>query len=170
MTTGDQEALRLVGKFIAAINQRDVPQLAELMAEDHRFVDATGAAHVGREKMKLGWGDYFAAFPEYRIDVETTVASDALWQFLGGRAGPSGPIRWRAAPVPGASRLRGRPWSAVGGSQSFKCTATWSRCSGVWDSTAGEWSPLVGKRPGDLRWGPNSGCCRFLGRSDRSGR
>jgi ketosteroid isomerase-like protein len=65
----DQDALQVAEAFIAAINARDLAALAKLMSEDHRFVDAAGALHVGRGPMTSGWAQYFAAFPEYRIDV-----------------------------------------------------------------------------------------------------
>jgi len=56
--------------FIDRINAHDVDGLAELMTDDHRFIDAHGNEVVGREKMTAGWRGYFEWFPVYAIDVD----------------------------------------------------------------------------------------------------
>ena len=66
----------VVQKFIDCINAGDVHGLAGLMTEDHCFIDAVGARHPGRDAMIAGWRGYFGVFPDYRITVENTVASD----------------------------------------------------------------------------------------------
>lgn len=53
--------------FIDRINRHDADQLAELMAEDHVFVDSLGQTVRGRETMRSGWRGYFALCPDYRI-------------------------------------------------------------------------------------------------------
>ena len=99
MISSDQESLRLAEAFIAAINERDVERLGELMSEDHRFMDAAGISHSGREKMKMGWAQYFAAFPEYRIEVDTRVAADGVVAFFGWASGTA-----KDDPAPGRAR------------------------------------------------------------------
>lgn len=98
MAVADQEARRVNESFIAAINAHDVAAVTDLMTEDHRFVDATGAAHVGRERMRAAWQSYFAAFPEYRIDPETTLAVGGTVAVFGWASGPSWriPAAWKA--------------------------------------------------------------------------
>jgi len=110
MMLKDEEAKRVADEFIAAINARDLDRLAGLMTDDHRFVDATGAVHVGRETMRTGWEGYFAAFPQYRIEAETTVASEPLVLLCGWATGTSktepGPGKGRSWRIPAA-------WKAV---------------------------------------------------------
>ena len=54
-------------EFMNRINQRDADRLAELMTEDHVFIDSIGQAVHGRETMRTGWRGYFALGPDYRI-------------------------------------------------------------------------------------------------------
>ena len=127
MPAPDQEALRLTEDFIAAINERDVRRLAKLMSDDHRFVDAAGAVHVGREKMKAGWADYFAAFPEYRIEVETKIASDGVVAVFGWASG------------------RSRHEPASGGPRSWRIPAAWKAV--VRDDAMAEWQVCCDVEP-----------------------
>jgi uncharacterized protein (TIGR02246 family) len=55
--------------FVAAINAGDPEQLAELMTEDHIYIDADGKEYPGRDRMREGWREYFAMVPDYRIEV-----------------------------------------------------------------------------------------------------
>ena len=55
--------------FIDCINTHDVEGLAELMSDDHIFIDAHGNQVSGREKMSAGWRGYFEWFPDYYIEV-----------------------------------------------------------------------------------------------------
>lgn len=48
----------VVLKFLERINQHDAEKLAELMAEDHVFIDSLGQSVRGREKMRAGWKSY----------------------------------------------------------------------------------------------------------------
>jgi len=73
--------------FIDRINSHDVDGLAELMTDDHRFIDAHGNEVVGREKMTAGWRGYFEWFPDYFIEVTDVVEGNdklALFGFAGG--------------------------------------------------------------------------------------
>jgi uncharacterized protein (TIGR02246 family) len=53
--------------FLHAINHHDADQLAELMTEDHIFIDSLGKSTEGREKMRAGWRAYFGMCPDYWI-------------------------------------------------------------------------------------------------------
>jgi len=103
----------VVEAFIAAINRRSPAEIAELMTEDHTFVDSRGRVESGREHMTAGWDGYFRLFPDYRIVAESLLAD--------GRSLPcSGPPPERTAA--GGGRLpktgsrcrlresRGREW------------------------------------------------------------
>ncbi len=46
--------VEIVLEFMDRINKRDVDKLAELMTEDHLFVDSLGQRVLGREKMRAG--------------------------------------------------------------------------------------------------------------------
>lgn len=59
-----------VEAFVAAINSGDCRRVAELMSEDHVFVDSLGKRVEGRAWMSEGWRSYFALFPDYRLSVE----------------------------------------------------------------------------------------------------
>ena len=56
-----------VGDFMDRINRHDADSLAELMTEDHVFVDGLGNRMQGREAMRKGWAGYFRMFPDYRV-------------------------------------------------------------------------------------------------------
>lgn len=58
--------------FAAAISRQDVAALAELMTENHRFIDSLGNAVEGREKMRAGWAGYFRMVPDYTIAIDET--------------------------------------------------------------------------------------------------
>jgi ketosteroid isomerase-like protein len=61
---------KTVLQFLKRINQRDVDKLAELMTEDHVFIDSLGQSVRGREKMRAGWRSYFAFCPDYWVSHE----------------------------------------------------------------------------------------------------
>lgn len=55
----------VVLEFMERINQHDAYKLAELMTEDHVFIDSLGHSVKGRENMLAGWRQYFAMCPDY---------------------------------------------------------------------------------------------------------
>jgi uncharacterized protein (TIGR02246 family) len=59
--------------FLDAINQHDAGKLAELMTEDHVFIDSLGKSTHGREKMRFGWQGYFAMCPDYWVSHDEIV-------------------------------------------------------------------------------------------------
>lgn len=60
-------AVETVLRFLERINERDPDRLAELMTEDHEFIDSLGQSARGRETMRAGWRGYYALCPDYRI-------------------------------------------------------------------------------------------------------
>lgn len=90
-------------EFVARINTADVAGLAELMTEDHRFIDATGQAHSGRERMTQGWRQYFALAPDYCIEIEDMVVGSDRVALFGWASGTCNNTPWR---IPAA-------WKAV---------------------------------------------------------
>ena len=57
---------RVAAEFNEAINRRDLGVLADLMTEDHTFVDSDGNVFAGRAQVVAAWEGFFAAFPDYR--------------------------------------------------------------------------------------------------------
>ena len=45
--------------FVQAINSKDVERLAELMTDDHKFIDGDGSEYIGKDRMKVGWKEHF---------------------------------------------------------------------------------------------------------------
>ena len=74
-------------QFVERISRHDVDGIAELMAADHVFVDSGGDRHEGRDHMRQGWEQYFRMFPDYRIEVEHTVADGSLVAVFGTATG-----------------------------------------------------------------------------------
>jgi ketosteroid isomerase-like protein len=56
--------------FLERINQHNADRLAELMTEDHVFIDSLGNTVNGREKMRHGWRGYYALCPDYWVSHE----------------------------------------------------------------------------------------------------
>jgi uncharacterized protein (TIGR02246 family) len=73
----------VVEAFVRAINRQDVEALAELMTEEHRFVDSLGAVVQGREAMRAGWKGYFSMVPDYSIAVDETFCDGPIVVLLG---------------------------------------------------------------------------------------
>ena len=53
-------------RFNEKINQQDLEGLAELMTDDHKFIDNLGDVTEGKDVMKEGWRDFFKKYPDYR--------------------------------------------------------------------------------------------------------
>ena len=98
------ESAKLIAiAFVRAINRQNVEALADLMTEDHRFIDALDNQFEGREKMRAGWDAYFRMVPDYTIAVEETFCDGPVVVMLGrvrGTYSPDGSIkeenRWQA--------------------------------------------------------------------------
>jgi ketosteroid isomerase-like protein len=64
-----KNAIKNIYDFVNAINEHDVNKIYSLMADDFIFFDAWGGKNTGKDKMKLGWEDYFKMFPDYKIEI-----------------------------------------------------------------------------------------------------
>jgi len=73
--------------FLDGINQRDADKLAELMTEDHVFIDSLGQSVRGREKMRAGWRSYYAFCPDYWVSHEEIFASGNMVAVFGSAGG-----------------------------------------------------------------------------------
>jgi len=72
--------------FLERINQHDADKLADLMTEDHVFIDSLGNAVNGRENMRQGWRGYYAFCPDYWVSHEE-IFSDGNRVAIFGAAG-----------------------------------------------------------------------------------
>jgi len=73
--------------FLDRINQRDADKLAELMTEDHVFIDSLGQSVQGREKMRAGWHGYYALCPDYWVSHEEIFQNGNLVAVFGSAGG-----------------------------------------------------------------------------------
>ena len=90
-------------RFLDCINRRDADKLAELMTEDHVFIDSLGQSVRGREKMRAAWKGYYAFCPDYRVSHEEVLSKGsvvAVFGSAGGTIAASGKLppenKWQA--------------------------------------------------------------------------
>lgn len=79
-------AIEIVSRFLELIGHRDADKLADMMTEDHVFIDSLGHAVRGREEMRKAWRGYFTFVPDYCIargDIPIRKFGGCLWR--GGR-------------------------------------------------------------------------------------
>jgi ketosteroid isomerase-like protein len=73
------ELMSVALKFNEKINQQDLEGLAELMTDDHTFIDSDGAVTKGKDVMKKGWQEFFKRFPDYKnIFTCVTIQNDIV--------------------------------------------------------------------------------------------
>ncbi len=87
--------IETVLEFLNRINQRDVDKLAELMTEDHVFVDSLGNQVRGREKMRGGWRGYYSMCPDYRVSHEEVFRNANMVAVFGAAGGTIQGHPWR---------------------------------------------------------------------------
>ena len=73
--------------FIKCINQRDADKLADLMTEDHVFIDSLGQTVCGREKMRAAWRGYYAFCPDYWVSHEQILSDRNVVAVFGAAGG-----------------------------------------------------------------------------------
>jgi uncharacterized protein (TIGR02246 family) len=104
-----ESAKHIAHAFADAINHQSVEGIADLMTEDHVFVDSLGSRIAGKERMKVGWEGYFRMVPDYTIAIEETFVDGKEVVMLGTAQGTystdgvlrpenkwSTPAAWRA--------------------------------------------------------------------------
>jgi ketosteroid isomerase-like protein len=87
MESTKRSAVDTVLQFLERINQRDADALAEMMTEDHVFIDSLGQALTGRENMRLGWRGYYAFCPDYWVAHEEILSNGGLVAVFGAAGG-----------------------------------------------------------------------------------
>ena len=67
-----EKAQRVIHELIAAIASHDVEKMASLFTEDCFYEDvALGSVMRGREALKTGYGNFFAAIPDFKLELES---------------------------------------------------------------------------------------------------
>ena len=118
--------IEVVQSFIAAINRQSPADIAELMTEDHAFVDSSGRAVSGRQQMTAGWSAYFGMFPDFTIEVETILSDGELVAVFGST---SGTYQGKRGPVPENRIEMPAAWRAIvrdGKVQRWQVYADWT--------------------------------------------
>jgi ketosteroid isomerase-like protein len=82
-------------EFLARINRRDPDKLAELMTEDHMFIDSLGQIVRGREAMRAGWRGYYGLCPDYWITHEEIFENGDRVAVFGVAGGTIAGTQWR---------------------------------------------------------------------------
>lgn len=101
--TGERmsDPVAVVVAFNDAINRRDAAELAALMTDTHRFIDAAGTTVEGRDECLAAWRGFFESFPDYRNVFDHVAEADDGVVAVRGRsecrfAPLDGPAEWRA--------------------------------------------------------------------------
>ena len=78
-----KNAMPIALAFADAINHQNVEAIANLMTEDHVFIDGLGMRVEGRQRMRTGWEGYFRMVPDYSITVEEIFLEGPVVVMLG---------------------------------------------------------------------------------------
>ena len=81
----------VVTAFVSCINAHDPSALADLMTDDHVFIDALDTTLKGRSAMLEAWRQYFAMVPGYWIRVERLIPTEETVAVFGRAGGTYAP-------------------------------------------------------------------------------
>jgi len=70
-------------KFNEEINRQDLEGLADLMTDDHKFIDNSGKVTKGKDATKEGWRDFFERYPDYRNIFTCVAIQDSVVVMVG---------------------------------------------------------------------------------------
>ena len=73
--------------FVAAINSKDMKELADLMTVGHTFIDGDGSKHEGREQMEAGWKEHLELIPDLTLSISEHFEDNATVVLLGWSSG-----------------------------------------------------------------------------------
>jgi uncharacterized protein (TIGR02246 family) len=80
----DSSKLMLIAlRFNDRINQQDLEGLAELMTDDHAFIDSGGNVTKGKNAMREGWREFFKKYPDYRNIFTSVTVQDNVVVMIG---------------------------------------------------------------------------------------
>ena len=81
--TDNKIEMNILDSYIDAINNANVNKICYLLADDHIFIDSQDNRFVGVENMRIGWTQYFEMFPDYKIEINETIANDSIISLFG---------------------------------------------------------------------------------------
>lgn len=86
-------------RFNERISSGDLDGLAQLMSEDHTFIDTAGTEVIGKTACLEAWRGFFEAFPEYRnvfeaVSTKGNETAIAGRSFCPGHPELEGPALW----------------------------------------------------------------------------
>jgi ketosteroid isomerase-like protein len=86
-------------RFNERISSGDLDGLAQLMSEDHTFIDTAGTEVIGKTACLEAWRGFFEAFPEYRnvfeaVSTKGNEIAIAGRSFCPGHPELEGPALW----------------------------------------------------------------------------
>jgi ketosteroid isomerase-like protein len=114
-------------EFIDRINSHDIPLLAEMITEDHLFIDAQGNQVRGRQPLERSWRACFEWFPDYSVQVDQAFANGNIAVVTGWAMGTYS-VHGRLTPrIAGELPPPGKPSSATSASPNGASTPTTSR-------------------------------------------
>jgi steroid delta-isomerase-like uncharacterized protein len=71
------EARNVIHDLVVAISSHDVEKIASLFTEDCFYEDvALGGVMQGREALKAGYNEIFAAIPDFKLELESLFIAD----------------------------------------------------------------------------------------------
>jgi len=70
-------------RFNERINQQDLEGLAELMTDDHAFIDSGGSVTKGKDSMIQSWRYFFEKYPDYRNELTHVMVQDNVVVMVG---------------------------------------------------------------------------------------
>jgi hypothetical protein len=107
----DKSAEAVAHLFVRAINRHDVSGLADMMANEHRFIDSLGNVVVGQHEGRRGWAGYFGMVPDYAITISESYGAGSVVIMLGTARGtfvpPPAPPSYFPAAQPKAAEEAG---------------------------------------------------------------
>lgn len=81
MTTTDPKSIAL--QFNDCINNRNIDGLAQLMKDDHTFIDTADRTVHGKQNCLSAWREFFRLFPDYKNIFKTVKAKGSFVTMIG---------------------------------------------------------------------------------------
>jgi hypothetical protein len=73
--------------FVDAINSKDVEYLADLMTNNHKFIDGDGSEHIGKDRMRVGWKEHLELIPDLTLSISAHFEENNTVVLLGWSSG-----------------------------------------------------------------------------------
>lgn len=73
--------------FVKQVNNHNVEGIANLLCDDHTFIDAYGNGISGKDEMKKAWEVYFEWFPDYVISISEIITGKHCTAMIGHASG-----------------------------------------------------------------------------------